>query len=64
MYRTAIEQIGLAPDRLMFVDDRVVNVDAAIREGMRGVVITRYGESVETTLPVVSNLKDLVDLAL
>ena len=64
MYRTAIEQIGLSPDSLLFVDDSVENVEGATREGMQGVVISRYGQTVETGLPVVSDLYEVVDLVL
>ena len=64
MYRTAIDQIGIRPDSLLFVDDSPENVEGANREGMQGVVITRYGRQVETSLRVVSDLGEIVDLAL
>ena len=62
IYRTAVDQIGLRPDSLLFVDDNPKNVEGAIREGMQGVVITRYGRPAETSLPVVSDLQEVVDL--
>ena len=60
MYMTAIEDIGLTSESLMFVDDRPENVEAAVRLGMRGVVISRYGETPETDLPVVTGLDEVV----
>ena len=60
MYTTAIEEIGLPPESLMFVDDRPENVAAAVRLGMRGFVISRYGEIPETDLPVVTSLDEVI----
>ena len=62
MYATAVEEIGLPPESLMFVDDRLENVEAAVRLGMRGVVISRYGETPETDLPVVRSLDEVVQM--
>ena len=61
MYTTAIEEIGLPPESLMFVDDRPENVEAAVRLGMRGVVISRYGETPETDFLVVTGLDEVVE---
>ena len=60
MYATAVEEIGLPHESLMFVDDRPKNVAAAVRVGMRGVVISRYGEIPETDHPVVKGLDEVV----
>ena len=60
MYTTAIEEMGIRPECLMFVDDRPENVEAAVHLGMRGVVISRYGEIPETDLPVVAGLDEVV----
>lgn len=62
MYTTAIEGIGLPPELLMFVDDRPENVAAAVRLGMRGVVMSRYGEIPQTNLPVVTGLDEVVGM--
>lgn len=62
MYATAIEELGFPPESLMFVDDRHENVAAAVRLGMRGVVISRYGEIPETDLPVVTGLDEVVQM--
>ena len=60
MYTTAIDELGLRPESLMFVDDRPENVAAAVRLGMRGVVISRYGETPETELPVATSLDEVM----
>ena len=60
MYTTAIDELGVPPDSLMFVDDWPENVAAAGRLGMRGVVISRYGKTPETDLPVVTGLDEVV----
>ena len=60
MYTTAIDELGLPPESLMFVDDWPVNVAAAGCLGLKGVVISRYGEAPETDLPVVTGLDEVV----
>ena len=62
MYTTAIDELGLPPESLMFVDDRPENVEAAARLGVRGVVISRYGETPETDLPIVTGLDEVVEM--
>ena len=62
MYTTAIDELGLPPESLMFVDDRPENVGAAVRLGMKGVVISRYSETTKTELPVVTSLDEVVAL--
>ena len=62
MYTTAIDELGLPPESLIFVDDRPENVAAAARLGLRGVVISRYGETPETDLPVVTGLDEMVQM--
>ena len=62
MYTTAIDELGLPPDSLMFVDDFPVNVAAAVRLGLQGFVISRYGLTPETDLPVVTSLDEVVAL--
>ena len=62
MYTTAIDELGIPPEPLMFVDDWPENVAAAVRLGMSGVVISRYGETLETDLPVVTNLDEVVQM--
>lgn len=64
MYQTAVVQIDLDPDVLLFVDDNPENVEGAIREGMQGVVINRYRQTIETSLPVMSDLFEIVGLVL
>jgi 2-haloacid dehalogenase len=40
IYHLAIERIGLPAERLVFIDDRQINVDAAIAVGMHGLLFT------------------------
>ena len=60
MYTTAIDELGLSPESLIFVDDRPENVSAAVRLGMKGAVISRYGEIPDTELLVVKGLDEVV----
>ncbi len=60
IYRAAVEEIGIPPEHLAFVDDRPVNVAAAEKIGMKGIVISRYGQVPETDLPVISDLDGLI----
>ena len=59
MYTTAIDELGLPPESLMFVDDRPENVAVVVRLGLSGVVISRYGKTPETDLPVVTGLDEV-----
>ena len=59
IYLEAVEEIGIPCEHLLFVDDRPVNVAAAVKLGMTGVVISRYGKAPDTDLPVVSDLDGL-----
>jgi putative hydrolase of the HAD superfamily len=40
IYRYALEKLGTQPEETLFIDDRQVNVEAAIALGMKGVVFT------------------------
>lgn len=62
MYTTAMDQIGLPAESLMFVDDWPANVDAAVKLGMNGVVMSRDGIRPKTDLPWVSDLRGLTAL--
>ena len=64
IYRVAVQEIGISPEQLAFVDDRPVNVAAAERMGMKGIVISRYGKVPDTDLPVISDLDGVIALAI
>ena len=64
IYRVAVEEIGIPTKHLAFVDDRPVNVAAAEKIGMKGVVISRYGKVPDTDLPVISDLDGLIEIAI
>lgn len=40
IYRCTLEKLGTRPEETLFIDDRQVNVEAAIALGMKGVVFT------------------------
>ncbi len=40
IYRYVLEKLGTQPAETLFIDDRPVNVEAAIALGMKGVVFT------------------------
>ena len=64
IYRAAVDEIGIPPENLMFVDDRPVNVEAAVKLGMAGIVISRYGKVPNTDLPVISDLDGLIAIVI
>ena len=64
IYRAAMDEIGIPPERLVFVDDRAVNVAAAVKLGMKGVVISRYGKAPDTDLPVISDLDGFIAMVI
>ena len=63
IYRTAIDEMQIPPQNLMFVDDLSCNVRAAIDFGMHGVLIDRLGkETADDPIERISNLDQLTDL--
>lgn len=64
IYRVAVAEIGTSPENLAFVDDRPVNVEAAEKIGMKGIVISRYGKVTESDLPVISDLDGLIAIVI
>lgn len=54
IYRTALEQIGCAPQEVLFVDDDADYVRAAESLGMQGAVISREGSRYEETANIAS----------
>jgi putative hydrolase of the HAD superfamily len=61
IYRAAIEEIGIEPSLLLFVDDDAEYVRAAERLGMRGVVMCRYSAKSHTA-NAVSSLAELMTI--
>lgn len=60
IYLRALEEAGLAPEQVVFVDDVGDNVVAAARLGMRGYVIDRDGRG--ATSPDLATVGDLDEL--
>jgi HAD superfamily hydrolase (TIGR01549 family) len=62
IFRAALDQAGVAPDRAVMVGDSVAHdVEGAIAAGMRGVLLARRGTpgSVRDDVPVISSLREL-----
>ncbi len=63
LYAKALEELQLAPEATLFVDDRVENLEGAAQHGMQGMLINRYGQKIpETRFPVIENLNELYSL--
>jgi FMN phosphatase YigB (HAD superfamily) len=61
MYAAGSDLLGLQPGECLFIDDDPELVEAAVRLGYRGAVMARDGR-VETALPVVASLHELVPI--
>lgn len=62
MYTTALEELQLAPEETLFVDDSIENLEGAARLGMQAVLIdryTRYGG--HSLFPRITNLYELAE---
>lgn len=46
IYQLLIHRYGLVPDDCVFIDDKMINIEAARRNGMHGIVFTSYEETV------------------
>lgn len=62
IYRQAIDEIGLQPSQLLFVDDAPENVHAAISLGLTGIVMARDRRPPPGDLPWIGSLDDLEPL--
>jgi len=61
IYRRAIDEIGIEPKNLLFVDDDIDNVKAAIRLGMNGIVMLRNKADNISEIPYVQDLNNIQD---
>jgi len=64
IYRKAIDEIGIVPKNLLFIDDDIDNVKAAIRTGMNGKVMLRNMTTTVHEVPCVQELADIMDIIL
>jgi len=64
IYRKAIEEIGIVPKNLLFVDDDLDNVKAAIQMGMNGVVMLRNENTDISDIPYVQELSEILEIIL
>ena len=63
MFNTALSELNIKPEEAIFIDDNIVNVKAAIKLGMQGIVILRGDELIEETdILCIDNLSELEEL--
>ena len=63
MFNTALLELNIKPEEAIFIDDNIVNVKAAIKLGMQGIVILRGDELKEATeILCVDDLKEIEEL--
>lgn len=62
IFKQAMDDIGIAPKNLLFIDNDIGNVRASIRLGMNGVVILRNSEKAVSDVPCIRNLSDILDV--
>lgn len=63
MFNTALSGLNIKPEAAIFIDDNIVNVKAAIKLGMQGIVILRGDELKECTdIICVNDLSELEEL--
>lgn len=61
IYRKAIDEIGIDPKNLLFVDDDVDNVKGANRTGMNGIVMLRNKAETVSDVPYINELAEILD---
>ncbi|MBZ9622556.1 HAD-IA family hydrolase [Clostridium sp. FP2] len=63
MFNTAISGLNIRQEEAIFIDDNIVNVEAAIKLGMQGILILRGDELEECTdVKCVDDLSELEEL--
>ena len=63
MFNTALSELSIKPEEAIFIDDNIVNVEAAIKLGMQGIVILRGDELKEATdILCIDDLSELEEL--
>jgi putative hydrolase of the HAD superfamily len=65
MYTTALKELGVKPEEALFIDDNIVNVEAARKLGMQGLVILRSNQIDGTEVwdeNTIRDIKKLIEL--
>lgn len=65
MYITALKELGVRPEEALFIDDNIVNVEAARKLGMQGLVILRDNQTCGTEKwheGIIRNIDELMQL--
>jgi FMN phosphatase YigB (HAD superfamily) len=64
IYERLLQEVRVEPAEILFVDDRVRNLDTAAALGMEAVLFAADGSSAASEHRVVTNFQDLYALAL
>lgn len=56
IFQIAVEQMGIEPTKLLFVDDSPMNVRAACKLGLRGILISRDDQLAAGDIPCITTL--------
>ena len=59
MYNTICERLGVKPEESLFVDDRAINLNGAVKCGLHAVQMDREGDVIRWNGPVVHNFEEL-----
>jgi putative hydrolase of the HAD superfamily len=63
MFTTALSELNIKPEEVIFIDDNIKNVEGAIKLGMQGILMIRdKNVNACTEYETISNLKELVSL--
>jgi putative hydrolase of the HAD superfamily len=62
MYTTALKELGVKPEEALFIDDNIVNVEAARKLGMQGLVILRSNQIDGTEVWDENTIRDIKEL--
>ena len=59
IYAAAVDHMGVAPDKTLFVDDSKENLAGGVEQGFRPLLISRYGDCDQSTYPCIGELSEL-----
>ena len=59
IYAAAIDQMGVAPEKTLFVDDAMANLAGGAKLGLRPLMISRYSECRDAPYPCIGELSQL-----
>lgn len=62
LFHIALDELQLAPERALFVDDLEANLTVAANTGLHPILIDRYGTAQRSCFPVIHSLEELMTL--